>query len=335
VDPLPKAHPAPMDTALTAPPATPKADSGSTHFVFQHKVFNVPKSYFAPASDTGEALFHVMLGTIQGAMTIDALRAEFGIKPDSSDSKLLGIIERSLRFLKRIRPGDSIPREILDGTASWSVEDRHREIANSRLSYQLATWIGGEESVVADAEQLRKLADDPAVKARIVESFGSAAEKLGLGKDKKQEVVDRIDTLANELAYIEALRERFGAIRAIVEKLAACVKLYNRDRQTAGEISRMQTLIREPILEFEKIFKSIYVETAEILPLLQNLAARVEAIRRARDELHARFMQWDEIIALWDDLQLVRGDYHYVVFKKTYQFLAQKYRPSTDWNGLE
>jgi hypothetical protein len=324
-----------MDTALKVPPAAPTADSRSTHFVFEHKVFNVPKSYFAPASDSGEALFHVMLGMIQGAMTIDAIRAEFSIKPDSPDSKLLGIIERSLKFVHKIRPGDSIPREILDGTASWSVQDHHRELANSRLSYQLATWIGGDEAVVADATQLRKLADDPAVKARIVESFGSAAEKLGLGKDNKQEVVDRIDSLAGELAYIEALRERYGAIRVIVEKLGACTKLYNRDRQTADEISRMQTLIRAPIAEFEKIFKSVYVETAEIMPLLQNLAARIESIRRARDELHTRFMLWDEIIGLWGDLQLVRSDHHYVVFKKTYQFLAQKYRPNTDWTGLE
>jgi hypothetical protein len=320
-----------MSDAVTAeaPPAPP--GDRNTNFVFEHKVFQLPSVYFASAADTGQALFHIGLGMINGAMTIDALRAEFSIKADSPDSKLLGIIERSLKFVKKIRPGDSIPLEILDGTASWSVEDHHHEIAKSRLTYQLATWMSGNESVIADAYQLRKLVEDPEVKKRVVDGFESVAEKLGLGKDKKQEVVDRIDTLARELAYIEALRERFGAVKLIHDKLVGCAKLYNKDRQTVDEISRMQMLIRTPLSEFEKIFKSIYVETGKILTLLENLEARIEFIRSMRDELHTTLMKWDEVIALWKDLQMVRGDSHYVAFKKTYQFLAQKYRPGSDW----
>jgi hypothetical protein len=158
------------------------------------------------------------------------------------------------------------------------------------------------------------------------------AVKMGLGKDKKQEVVDRIDMLARELAYVEALRERFGFVKAIQDKLAGCVKLYSKDRQTVDEIARMQMLIRTPMSEFEKIFKSVYIETGEILTLLQNLEARISYIRSMRDELHSTLMQWDEVIALWKDLQLVRSDSHYAAFKKTYQFLAQKYRPGADWS---
>jgi hypothetical protein len=319
------------DAQTAAPKAAPPGDR-NTNFVFEHKVFQLAGVYFANASDTGQPLFHIGLGAIKGAMSIDALRAEFGIKIDSADSKLLGIIERSLKFVKKIRPGDSIPREILDGTASWSVEDRHHELANSRLSYQLATWMCGNEAVMVDAAQLQKLVEDPAVKKRILDSFESVAVKIGLGKDKKQEVVDRIDTLARELAYVEALRERFGFVRAIQEKLAGCVKLYSKDRQTVDEIARMQMLIRTPMGEFEKIFKSVYIETGEILTLLQNLETRIAYIRSMRDELHSTLMQWDEVIALWKELQLVRSDSHYVVFKKTYQFLAQKYRPGSDWS---
>lgn len=321
--------------ATVATPAAPAAASPgdrSTNFVFEHKVFQLPRVYFAIAGDTGQALFYVGLGMINGALTLDALRAEFDIKHDSADSKLLGIIERSLKFAKKIRPGDSIPREILDGTASWSVEERHHEIAKSRLTYQLATWMSGNESVVADAYQLRKLVEDPEVKKRVVGAFESVAEKLGLGKDKKQEVIDRIDTLAGELAYIEALRERFGAVKAIQDKLNGCARLYNRDRQTVDEISRMQTLIRTPMKDFDKVFKSIQVETSEIVTVLQNLQARIDFIRGVRDELHSTLMKWDEIIALWKDLQMVRSDFHFVAFKKTYQFLAQKYRTGSDWN---
>ena len=82
----------------------------STHFKFQHKVFSVEGSYFAHSRDTKEVVFHVPLGEIKGVLTLEVLRNEFGIEHDSPDGRLLGIIERSLRYVKEIRPNDSIPQ---------------------------------------------------------------------------------------------------------------------------------------------------------------------------------------------------------------------------------
>jgi hypothetical protein len=322
-----------MSDVQTAPKAPASAADRSTHFVFEHKVFNVEGAYFAPGTDDTAPLFHVVLGDIKGAMTLDSLRTEFGIKNESSDGKLLGVIERSLRFVKKIHPNDSIPREILDGSASWQVEDRHREVANSRLSYQLATWLSGKESVVSDADQLQMLVEDPAIKKRVLEGLEKVAEKLGLGKDNKSEVVNRIDVLARELAYIEALRERVGAVRMIQDKLVGAAKVYARDRHTLDEISRMQVLVRKPMAEFAGLFKSIDSETGEIVALLQNLQARVDFIRNMRDELHFMLMKWDELIALWQEQPIERSDAFFPLFKKTYQFLAQHYRPGTDWSA--
>jgi hypothetical protein len=294
-------------------------------------VFNVEGAYFAPAPDSGEALFHVVLGEIKGAMTLNAMRGEFGIQPESADGKLLGVVERSLRYVKKIFPNDSIPREVLDGTASWSVEDRHREIASSRLSYQLATWIGGKESVVSDADQLQMLVDDPLIKKRILEAFDKMADTLKL--ENKQEIVDRIDVLARELAYIEALRERFGAVKLIQDKLSGVAKVYARDRHTLDEISRMQMLVRTPIGEFLNLFKSIDTETGEIVALMKDLQGRVDFIRNMRDELHFMLMKWDDLIAQWQEQPVERSDALIPLFKKTYQFLAQNYRPSSNWNN--
>lgn len=319
------------DVATATNPAPAGSTDRSTHFIFEHKVFGVAGAFFALAADSDEALFHVMLGDIKGAMKLDSLRMEFGVKPDSSDGKLLGIVERSLRYVKKIHPNDSIPREILDGSASWSVEDRHREIANSRLSYQLATWITGKESVVVDADQLQMLVEDPAIKKRMLEAFEKLAEKLGLGKDNKQEIVNRIDILARELAYIEALRERFGAIKMIQDKLVGAAKVYARDRHTLDEISRMQMLVNKPITEFTELFKSIDKETGEIVTLMQDLQGRVDFIRTQRDDVNFMLMKWDDLIALWQEQPVERSDAFFPLFKKTYQFLAQHYRPGTDW----
>src|SRR4051812_42250702 len=100
-------------------------------------MFTVAGSYFAIAHDTDEPTFYVPLGDIQGVLTIPQLISGFDIKPDSSDAVLLKAVEKSLGFVKRIAPGDPIPRELLDGTASWSVEDRHRMIAERRVAVQL------------------------------------------------------------------------------------------------------------------------------------------------------------------------------------------------------
>src|SRR5262245_3084876 len=124
-----------MSDVATASPASAGSTDRSTHFVFEHRVFKVEGAFFAPSKDSDEPLLHVVLGEIKGSMKLDSVREEFGIAADSSDGKLLGIVEKSLRYVKKIYPNDSIPREILDGSASWSVEDRHREIANSRLTY--------------------------------------------------------------------------------------------------------------------------------------------------------------------------------------------------------
>ena len=41
-----------------------------------------------------------------------------------------GALARSLSFVLEIRAGDSIPNELLDGSASWAIEPRHVERAH-------------------------------------------------------------------------------------------------------------------------------------------------------------------------------------------------------------
>src|SRR5688500_12812168 len=104
-----------------APTLELEEDDRSRTFAFEHKLFAVPGGYFAPVKDTLEPAFHLPLGDLQGAVTLPTLRAEFAIAKESKDGQLLDIVERSLRFVKEIRPNDSIPHELLDGSASWAV----------------------------------------------------------------------------------------------------------------------------------------------------------------------------------------------------------------------
>jgi hypothetical protein len=286
---------------------------------------------FALTPDTQEAALYVLLGDLQAALLLPTLRYEFGIKPDSQDGELLSMVERSLRFVKEIRPNDSVPLEILDGSASWQVEERHRMIAKWRLSLQIASWLTGEESVVVDLAALEQLVEDPLTKQKVDKAFGEIAEKLGIGRERKSDVVDRIDDFARELSYIEALREQYGLVLEVIRKLGEFVRTYKNDRMMTQEISRVRTLLMRPQSEFDSLFAQCDAMTGEILSVLRKFEAQVEFVRDMRDDLHSRLMKWDEVIAQWRGLDVVKGENQENAIKAMYRFTARNYPQRQDW----
>ncbi|HXP73047.1 MAG TPA: hypothetical protein VN823_02800 [Stellaceae bacterium] len=323
-----------MSAVATAVPSATRAGAPrSTHFRFEHKVFGVEGARFALTSDSQEAALYVLLGDLQVALLLPTLRYEFGIKPDSNDGDLLSVVERSLRYVKEIRPNDSIPREILDGSASWQVEDRHRMIAKGRLSLQIASWLTGDEHVVVDLVALEQLVEDPLTKQKVDQAFGEIAEKLGIGRERKNEVVDRIDDLARELAYIEALRERYGCVQEVIRKLGEFVRTYKNDRTMTQEISRVRTLLMRPQSEFDSLFGQCDAMTGEILSVLKKFEAQVEFVRDMRDDLHSKLMKWDDVITQWKGLDVVKGENQENAIKAMYRFTARNYPQRQDWRA--
>ncbi len=303
----------------------------STHFNFEHKVFGVKGARFGFPMDANEPAFFVTLGDLRAAIRLPALRGEFGIDPESPDGKLLAIIERSLRYVKEIRAGDSIPAEILDGSASWSVQERHRNIAKARLSVQITSWLAGGDDLIVDETQLEQLVDDPKIKDRMQNAVSEIAVKLGIGVERRQEVLDLIDDLARELAYIEALRERYGLVRMVVGKINLLSKLYRSDRSMVQEISRIRSLLMRPTEEFENAFAQVDAMTGEILPVLRKFDAQVQFIRQNRDDLHTRLMAWDPIFVIWETMEPVRGPDAEAAIKELYRFVARNFPQRQDW----
>ena len=262
-------------------------DGKATHFLFEHKIFGVKGAHFALAHD-GTPLLHINLGDMKASLTLDTVRNEFGIKPDTHDCDLLTKVALGLRFVKEIRPRDSIPREILDGTASWTVEPRHLQIAKGRLMIQLSTWLTGREEVIADAEQLEQLVDDPTTKEKVNSAFDALAEQLGLGKARRQEVVDKIEDMARELSYIEGLRDYFGRIRQMELHLATCAQIFRREKTVMQDLGRVRSLVKPPISQFSMMFDQVDAQTGEILGALKNIQGQIDYIRKMRDDLHSR-----------------------------------------------
>jgi hypothetical protein len=316
--------------ASDEPPFDSSPPGRSTHFVFEHAVFRTPDSRFVLASDGTPSLM-LRLADLDAVVPIRALGSEFALGA-SGDAALLDLVVAGLRHVKTIRPGDSIPREILDGTASWTVEDRHVEIAKGRITLQISSWLTGQEQVISDQLSLLQLADDPAVKARVNEAFGDIAVKLGLPPENRQDVVDRIDLIVRELAYIEALRERYqGTVLVIRDKILQFHKIYRRDRSIEEEFGRIESLIRRPVTEFAGIFDQIDAQCGEIISLMRNLDRQIPFIREGRDELHRRMMLWDDIIPLWVPLPVERSAGSEQAMKALYRFLARNFITVRPW----
>jgi hypothetical protein len=300
-------------------------------FCFENKVFTLDRGFFSMTRDSKEPVFNVMLGELQATLPLASLRSEFNIASESSDGRLLDLIEKSLRFVKEIRPNDSIPRELLDGSASWTVEARHRLIAQSRLALQVSSWLSGEAMVSGDLRQLQQLASDPAIKQRVQNAIGEIAERLGIGREHKQQVMDKIDQFAREFSYIEALRERCSAVKQMNSALARLMKIYRADKSVVEDIVRVLQLLREPSGEFDSTFDLIDGQTAQILDVLQRFDEQVKFVRNMRDELHCQLMKWDELLAKWAALQVARSPEAESLIKASYRFAAHHFPQTQKW----
>lgn len=319
----------PKVTAADLP--EPKAPAASQQFGFAHKVFSVAGSYFAVAADTGEATFYVPLGDVQGVLTPPQLISGFNLA-GTPDEELLKLVKKSLAFVKRIHPGDSIPSELLDGTASWAVEDRHRMIAESRLRVQLGTWVAGKEASARDVADLLKMANDPEIRDKVQEAVTAIAEKLGLGRERRVEVLDRVDKLARELSYIEALRDRFVAVKMIVMKLGQLSAMYGPERGFSDEIKRVLILMRKPVAEFDGIFTQVDGQTSEIVSVLGNFEGQITFVRQTRDMLHGKFMPWEALIQRWQELPVEMGTPTETLLRATYRFMARHFSQDESWD---
>ncbi len=310
----------------------PETLDGSTHFVFAHKIFSLEGCYFTADTKGGKPKFLRPLGDDMAAIALTSLRQEFGIAEDSSDGQLLDIVAKSLKYVQEIRPNDSVPQEILDGSASWSVEERHRTAAHARIKIQLATLLTGREDQVIESDQIEQLVDDPEIKRRVQKAFRLVAEKLGLPPEKKQEVINKIQQIGHELSFIEGLRERFTSITDIPPKLERLSKFYGNQTTTREELDRVKVLLRDAIEDIETVFDMVDAQTCEILTVLRSFDLHIGHIREARDDLHRRFMDWDEIIEPWkSEAGTERGDEVEQLIKQTYQLLAQKFAQAQEW----
>lgn len=302
--------------------------SASTHFTFEHKIFEVKGAHFKLTHDSREPALYVTLGEMTGAVPVRSICEEFGIEDDSSDAELLRVVSSSLKFVREIHPNDSIPTEILDGSASWKIEEKHKNIARGRITMQLVSWLSGTEEIITNSGELEAIASDPNTKEKIQNAFKEIASKLGITRD---DVIEKVDDVIRELSYIEALRDHYAQIKKIGTNIDRLRSIYRRDRGMSEDLTRIHALIDPVVSNFDRTFDELDAQTCEVLTILKNFNPTIEFIRKTRDDLHQRFMIWDEMVAGWKNLEPDANNEVEKQLKMTYRFLAQNFMQGQSW----
>jgi hypothetical protein len=318
---------------MTAPADAAPADRGAdaTFFSFEHKVFSVPGTIFRMDRSTGRVSMHMLLGGSYASLTIKQLVHSFNIAPGSPDEVMLKTVEAALHHVREIRPGDSIPNEILDGTASWSLDARHLELARNRLLIQLAAWVTEGNSAIDANADVMALIERPETKEKVNAAFTKAAEQLGLGVDGKHQITTMIEQLAGELAYIEALREKLRAYIAIRSKAQKLRHVYRRERLIGESVERVIKLISPPLDKIIDLFAMVDAHTAEVISSLKQLSGTIEFVRETRDQLREFVLLWEDLDKEWAEMRIEQAPATEELIKQTYRFAATHYLSSQRW----
>jgi len=301
----------------------------STHFLFGNRVFAVPGAYFSLDAATREPVFTVPLGDNRGAIPFPTLMHAFGIPKGSDDAELLDVVADALAFVKVIRPGESIPRELLDGTASWSVEDRHRLLARARLWGAALLFHG--DGPVPPLEVLERDLDEAEMHERRARAAAALAAAVGPTVDGGDDAARRVEAVAHEYAYVEALRERVGAVAEMREKVDALKRIYSKERRIMEEITQIGLLVREPAAELEAPFRTADQRLRDAKGIVADVLPTIRAVRAVRDAVHGRLLDWDEILKPWAHVKAQRSTEAENMLKQTYRFLARRNQKGTVW----
>ncbi len=317
------------DEAREIPP--PKDYTKSTHFLFDHKIFAIPDCCITSDPNTGDPGLSLPLGEVRAFLPLGPLMKMFKDFTED-DTRLLNVAMRGLTHVREIRPGDSIPAEILDGSASWSVGPEQLDRARGRMLAALVTLDGTAFDPTHADIGAAALCNDPKFDARRTAALKIVEEKLGDMLGNPKTVLGIIERISRELSYIEGLRERYGLVSRISARILSAGRLYKNSGGLSEEIYRVRILMRAPMEEYRSAFANIDAQFAEILNVVRKPEEMVAFIRKNRDGLHQRLMIWDALIAEWQDEDAsAKSKRLEMMMRATYRFVARRFPADQDW----
>jgi hypothetical protein len=138
-------------------------------------------------------------------------------------------------------------------------------------------------------------------------------------------VVERIEALARELAYVEALRERQHQVRSLFAKVEDFAGVYVDDPMIAPQLSRIRGLLQWPVDELDTFLGQADAITGDPLVLLRSFEGHVTVVRELRDVLDAHLMPWEAVLPEWHGLGPVRSPAAEAAIQALLRFAARQF----------
>ncbi|HUN42776.1 MAG TPA: hypothetical protein VMU81_20985 [Acetobacteraceae bacterium] len=313
-----------MPLASTAPP---------DRCVLRHRLFSrFGEPLFRRAETDGTPVMVVLLGDREAALPLRALQREFNIPDDSEDGRMLALIAAALDFVTTLRLGDPLPPEVLSGEASWEPEPQHRQLGLARLRLNLVAGLdpaNAPDHALLAPEELIAAAEEPALRPRLREAYRQAAEQL---KVSDAAISQMLDSLAQELAYVEALRERLLVpVRGVSLKLARLAQGWRGDQAQLEKLVQVRRLNTTAVRNIGGRFEELDAQTGEVMAALRNLESQRTFIRSNRDWLYRTVRAWEPLLLQWEPIGTVYDQNVRAVLEHTYRFLAPRFMPVTEW----
>lgn len=325
---------------LAAGPADAPEESGEAQVAFRATFFaKLQMAYFRFQENTTDPVLMVEYGEQQVALTLNGIKKELNLTESDDDWKMLDLVAKGLKYVNTLSIGDPLPSEIVSGKASWSLTPQHAQVAYQRLALKLMAWMTGGKvdtsTAVKGGDDIIKQAQDPEVRKKIAAAFGEAAEALGLGHDRREDVVGYLEKLAQELGYIEALRDRFARIVKVGRRLRDFQELGKKQssgQRVADVIDQGARLIRPAVDQFVQLFKDVDALTADIMAVLKDLDGHIVKIQEFRDEIHQRLNPWNDILDAWEKCKENEISGPVIdVAARTVRMLAPRFMPAKEW----
>lgn len=302
-----------------------------------HPVFRrYGAAVFRPAEDDGAPVMVVPMGGAAAAVPLSALRAEFGIDPDSPDGRMLAQIARALDFVSELRLGDPLPMEVLGSGASWQPSAAHRRVAEERLRLQLGATLAngalgpGPAWVLADPQAVLAAAAGPGAIVRLQSASVAAAAVLAL--PNAAAVSRLLAAAAHELGFIEALRDRLlRRVGIVLARAEALVTAIGRNLGALELLSRVRRLAGIAHERMRARFTEVEVLSAQVLDLLRDLEIRRLTIQLHRDWLYSSLRGWEDILLAWETASAGWSQQTWALLRRTYRFLALRFMPVQEW----
>ncbi len=307
-------------------------DIANTRFDFKHKVFSLEGSHFS-LSPTRQPTFTLPMGEHMVSVQLDRVCVEFGIEPDSNDGTLLGIVRKALKIVKIIKPGDALPNELLDGTASWTFEPRLRQKTKNKIVDAILRWNQGNNTAFVD--DVSETQNSGSEKAADIAFEALAREIKITGSQPGKRVAEMVERLSDELTYIEAIGERLAEISLIRKQIRGLMDAARQDQEFGQELIRIDDLIGEPLKKLSTQIKKARDATFDVLPCFSNLDEHIGSLRGKRDQMRYELLDWDTYLDQWKE---TRDDPDIPVSvdlcRRTYRMLAEQYSQGQTWSAV-